>query len=115
MGPQLQIKQHKDIVMPNKSNRKTFKLNDKVLVYDKLSKLSSVGVVVAIKSRNSYSVKINGIIKHISGDNMSHSELSDNNSINSDDEDSIIDVNDQPVVRQPQLQAQPQRQLQLSP
>merc|ERR1712055_331428 len=129
--PQLQIKQHKDIVMPNKSNRKTFKLNDKVLVYDKLSKLSSVGVVVAIKSRNSYSVKINGIIKHISGDNMSHSELSDNNSITSDDvdtlsdtssahdysddDDSIIDVNDQPVVLQPQLQAQPQRQLQLSP
>ena len=62
---------------------------------------------------------------------MSHSELSDNNSITSDDvdtlsdnssvhdysddDDSIIDDNDQPVVLQPQLQAQPQRQLQLSP
>merc|ERR1712055_1169442 len=92
--PQLQIKQHKDIVMPNKSNRKTFKLNDKDLVYDKLSKLSSVGVVVAIKSRNSYSVKINGIIKHISGDNMSHSELSDNNSINSGDEDTSLSDSD---------------------
>merc|ERR1712002_1044538 len=131
--PQLRIKHHSDILVPNKFNRKTFKVHDRVLVYDKLSKLSSVGVVVAIKSRNSYSVKINGIIKHISGDNMSHSELSDNlftsddedtslsdsdNSSNhefSDDDDSIIDVNDQPVVHQPQLQAQPQRQLQLSP
>merc|ERR1711984_67427 len=91
------------------------------------------GVVVAIKSRNSYSVKINGIIKRISGDSVSHSELSDNTNVSddedtsrsdsdnssvhdySDDDDSIIDVNDQPVVLQPQLQAQPQRQLQLSP
>merc|ERR1712030_22297 len=76
--PQLQIKHHKDIVVPNKTNHKVFKINDKVLVFDKLTKLNSLGTIVAIKSKNSYTVNISGNLKHISGDNMSHTELSDN-------------------------------------
>merc|ERR1712055_973683 len=127
--PQLQIKHHKDIVTPNRQNHKVFHIHDKVLVFDKLTKLNSLGVIVAIKSKNSYSVNINGNIKHISGDNMSHTELSDSDSNFSDednisdsssvatfsDDDSIIDDNDHPVILQPQLHVQPQRPVQLSP
>ena len=54
-------------------------------MFDKMSKLNSLGVVVAIKSNNSYSVKINDVIKHISGDMMSHTDLSDNVSETIDD------------------------------
>merc|ERR1712030_152047 len=109
--------------------RKTFNVNDKVLVFDKLTKLNSLGVIVDIESKNSYSVNINGIIKHISGDNMSHTELSDNDSNFSDednisdssnvatfsDDDSTIDDNDHPVIVQSQLHVQPQRPMQFSP
>ena len=116
--PQLQIKHHKDIVTPNRQNHKVFHIHDKVLVFDKLTKLDSLGVIVGIKSKNSYSVNINGTIKHISGDNMSHTELSDSDSNFSDDDntlrdsssdanfsddDSIFGDNYHPVIVQPDV------------
>merc|ERR1711989_305878 len=66
---QLQLK-HKETVVPDRKRAKVFKIGDKVLVFDKLTKLNSVGTVVKIISKNSYSVDINGVSKHISGDNM---------------------------------------------
>merc|ERR1711895_36264 len=113
-----------DIVTPNRQNHKVLHIHDKVLVFDKLTKLNSLGVIAGIKSKNSYSVNINGTIKHISGDNMSHTELSDSDSNFSDDEntlsdsssvtdfsddDSFLGDNDQTVI------VQPQRPIQFSP
>merc|ERR1712030_302867 len=95
-----------------------------------LRRVHGVGVFIAILSRNSYSVNVDGVIKHISGDNMSHSELSDNDSnVSSDDDTSLSDSDNssnfsddssfcddaQPSQVQPQLHVQPPRPLQLSP
>ena len=69
--PQLVIK-NKDSICPDRKCAKNFLKGDRVLVYDKVTKLKFTGVVVENKSKNSYLVNVNGIIKHISGDNMSH-------------------------------------------
>ena len=74
---QLQLK-HKDIIVPDRKRAKVFKIGDKVLVFDKLTKLNNLGTVVNIISKNSYTVDINGIHKHISGDNMSHTVIIEN-------------------------------------
>ena len=60
--PQLQLK-HKDIVVPNRKRAKVFSCGDKVLVYDKLSKMNSFCTVIDVKSKNSYIVYINGVLK----------------------------------------------------
>ena len=88
--PQLQIK-HKDIIVPDRKRAKVFKNSDKVLVFDKLTKLNNLGTVLEVKSKNSYIVDINGVPKHISGDNMSHTVIIDNNSETIDNNDNEKD------------------------
>ena len=68
-----------------------FKIGDKVLVFDKLTKLNSLGTVVNIISKNSYTVDINGVSKHISGDNMSHTVIIDNDNDNDNDSENEKD------------------------
>ena len=94
--PQLVIK-NKDTICPDRKRAKNFLKGDRVLVYDKVTKLNSIGVVVENKSKNSYLVNVNGIIKHISGDNMSHTTIDivddtkdDVTSDISDDTDSVV-------------------------
>ena len=88
--PQLQIK-HKDIVIPDRKRAKVFKNGDRVLVFDKITKLNNFGIVSDIKSKNSYIVNINGIPKHISGDNMSHTVPIDNDNefVDGNDKDNV--------------------------
>ena len=75
--PQLQVSQQliqeKGNMSIPKDKVKTaceFKVGDKVLVYNTQTKINSKGVIKDIKSKNSYSVIIDNIEKHISGDNM---------------------------------------------
>ena len=88
--PQLQMK-HKDIVVPDRKRAKVFNSGDKVLVFDKLTKLNNLGTVLDVKSKNSYTVDINGVPKHISGDNMSHTVIVDNDSESIDDNENDKD------------------------
>ena len=66
-----------------------FKIGDKVLVFDKVTKLNSVGTVVKIISKNSYTVDINGVSKHISGDNMSHTVITNSDDDNENEKDNV--------------------------
>ena len=74
--PQLQVK-HRDIVGPDRKRAKSFEVGNHVLVYDKLTKTNSLGIIKEIKSKNSYIVDINGVLKHVSGDDMSHTVITD--------------------------------------
>ena len=62
-----------------------------------MSKLNDYGIIKLVKSNNSYVVDIDGVIKHISGDNLSiiqkvNNVIMDNNdNANSD----IISINDE--------------------
>ena len=49
---------------------RSFNIGDKVLVYDKLTKMNNNGIVKKFKSNNSFIVCINNVDKHISADNM---------------------------------------------
>ncbi|CAL4199039.1 unnamed protein product, partial [Meganyctiphanes norvegica] len=89
-------------------------------VYDKITKLNSLGIVSDIKSKNSYTVIINNVPKHVSGDNMSHtviiddSEIIDDVSVTSNDPvidtDSISMFSDDDIPETPTIQATPQQQ-----
>ena len=98
--PQLVIK-NKDTICPDRKRAKNFLKGDRVLVYDKVTKMNSIGVVVEIKSKNSYLVNIDGIIKHISGDNMSHTTIDivndSKDDVNRDNSDDISDETDSVV------------------
>ena len=85
---QLQLK-HKETIVPDRKRVKVFKIGDKVLVFDKSTKLNSLGTVVNTISKNSYTVDINGVSKHISGDNMSHTVIIDNDNDNENEKDNV--------------------------
>lgn len=83
--------------------------------------MNSIGVVVENKNKNSYLVNVNGIIKHISGDNMSHTTIDivddtkddvtsdipdDTDSVVSDDSDMFSPVQANPGHRLPLQQIQ---------
>ena len=78
-------------------HKRKFDVGDIVLVYDNRSKLNDYGIIKLVKSNNSYVVDIDGVIKHISGDNLSiiqkvNNVIMDNNdNANSD----IISINDE--------------------
>ena len=73
--PQLQLSQNRTqeenrAIVP-KNGVKGFQPGDVVLVYNNHTKLNSQGTVKDVKSNNSYIVFVDGIDRHISGDNMS--------------------------------------------
>ena len=87
--PQLQLSQNRTqeenrAIVP-KNKLKVFQPGDVVLVYNNHTKLNSPGTVKDVKSNNSYIVFVDGIDRHISGDNMSLIKDSDckiNDSVN---------------------------------
>ena len=105
--PQLQLSQNKTqeenhAVVP-KNKYKLFQSGDLVLVYNNHTKLNSPGTVKDVKSNNSYIVFVDGIDRHISGDNMrlikdnvkdTVCNLSPNNDLNSDLPDPNVNDSD---------------------
>ena len=76
--PQLQLSQNKTqeqlrATVPQKKlkSMKMFRLGDRVLVYNTQSKTNCEGVIKDVNSNNSYTVLVNGLNRHISGDHMS--------------------------------------------
>ena len=88
--PNLMLK-HKNNVMPARNRAKVFQVGDKVLVFDKMSKTNSKGIVTQVQSRNTYIVQINGVPKHISGDNMTISDIDNESIVNDSDKNSDLD------------------------
>ncbi len=68
----------------------TFEVGEHVLVYDKMTKLSTVGKVLSKISNSSYSVELEGITKHIAIDNMSKTVIKDTNIGMDNVDDSIL-------------------------
>jgi len=88
---------------PTKNKYKLFQSGDLVLVYNNHTKLNSPGTVKDVKSNNSYIVFVDGIDRHISGDNMrlikdnvkdTVCNLSPNNDLNSDLPDPNVNDSD---------------------
>ena len=80
---------------------RNFSVGDIVLVYDPVSKLNAYGLINELKSNNSYIVDMDGVIKHISGDNMrliqkvvTNDTDKDTNDIDKDTNDFSKDIND---------------------
>ena len=105
--PQLQLSQNRTqeenrAIVP-KNKPKVFQTGDVVLVYNNHTKLNSTGTVKDVKSNNSYIVFVDGIDRHISGDNMRIIKDSDCNTIDSinnlspNDNDLNTDLPDQNV------------------
>ena len=89
--PNLQLR-HSDVTVTTPIPKcKTFEVGEHVLVYDKMTKISTVGKVLSKISNSSYSVELEGITKHIAIDNMSKTVITDN-SISKDNVDDSISV-----------------------
>ena len=71
---------------------RVFNVGDIVSVYDNLTKVNSLGIIHEIKSRNSYIVKIDTNLKHISGDNLRIVQKVDTN--NDDNSANSENIND---------------------
>ena len=70
MFSNLQLR-HSDVTVATPIPKcKTFAIDESVLVYDKITKLSTVGRVLSKVSNTSYNILINGITKHIAIDNV---------------------------------------------
>ena len=90
--PNLQLR-HKDVTVATPIPKcKTFTNGESVLVYDKMTKLSTIGKVLSKISNTSYSVQLQGVTKHIAIDNMSKTVIKDNGDENVNDSASISDV-----------------------
>ena len=99
--PQLQLSQNRTqeenrATVP-KNRVKMFQPGDVVLVYNNHTKLNSQGTVKDVKSNNSYIVFVDGIDRHISGDNMSlikdsdcDNKFSNNLPPNDNDSDTVL-------------------------
>ena len=87
--PNLQLR-HSDVTVTTPIPKcKTFEVGEYVLVYDKMTKISTVGKVLSKISNSSYSVVLEGITKHIAIDNMSKTVIKDNSIRNDKVDDSI--------------------------
>ena len=93
--PNLQLR-HSDVIVATPIPKcKTFEVDENVLVYDKLTKISTVGKVLNKVSKGSYSVLLEGVPKYIAIDNMSKTIIKDNSTnseINVDDSVSISEA-----------------------
>ena len=77
-------------------HQRKFNVGDIVLVYDNVSKVNDYGIIKSVKSNNSYVVDIDGVSKHISGDNLSIIQKVDNvvKDKNDNADNDIIGIND---------------------
>ena len=89
--PQLQVSQqliqekgNMSIPKDKVKTAREFKVGDNVLVYNTQTKINSKGVIKDIKSKNSYSVIIDNIEKHISGNHMTLISNESNNIISNE-------------------------------
>ena len=77
-------------------HQRKFNIGDIVLVYDNVSKLNDYGIIKLVKSNNSYVIDIDGVNKHISGDNLSIiqkvKDIINNNNDNTSED--IVDTNE---------------------
>ena len=90
--PNLELRQ-KDVTVATPIPKcKIFTIGESVLVYDKITKLSTVGKVLSKVSNSSYNVLLNGDTKHIAIDNMSKTVIKDNSDESVNDSTSISDV-----------------------
>ena len=93
---------HRSIIPKRKLGKpRKFSVGDIVLVYDNVSKLNNYGMIKLVKSNNSYIVEIDGKDKHISSDNLTIMQktdniLEDNENFNNDiiDNDDVSDNED---------------------
>ena len=109
--PNLQLRRSDVTVATPIPKCKTFEVGENVLIYDKMTKISTVGKVLNKISNSSYSVLLEGVNKHIAIDNMSKTVIKDNStnsetnvddsvstsevdSVNSDNESTISDFSD---------------------
>ena len=67
--------------------KRNFNEDDKVIVYDSFKKINFSGIVKEVLGNNNYLVKVDGLIKHISGDCMSYDK-------STSEEDGNLEVND---------------------
>ena len=85
---------HRHSIPKNKfGSARNFNVGDIVLVYDPVLKLNEHGLINELKSNNSYIVDMDGVTKHISGDNMRLIQKVITNDSDKDTNDSDINYN----------------------